>query len=493
MYLSSKMTSNIKFRKDKRAAKWFQTRIAEMFLLIIVDIIAFYLAYELPQRLIESKMYQAEGHIFGIPHVYLAFSTIAVIWFGIKGHYTKRRPQYDIIRDIIKVSIFFPSVQVAAALLQKAPYTLGFFPTDFVVFLPLIIGMRFLVKLVCIRGGGWIRPMVIVGWGENAISVARAFDQQSSMGFRLVAFHVPQGKVMPSNEYRNASGLLIPWVPFGLNLEEWSASRNVHVVVAMEQGGIDEFQEMIQRLSQCYSDVQIVPSLRGLALHGMRMDHFFSHEILLLSMRNNLAQRGKQLLKRAFDLIVSTFCLLLGSPVILSIGLYSLISKKPAFFGHERVGQYGKPFLCYKFRTMRIDAQAMLATLLLDDPVARAEWERDFKLKNDPRITPFGSFLRRSSMDELPQLWNVLKGEMSLVGPRPIVFDELARYGERVEYYLQAKPGITGLWQISGRNDISYDARVNLDAWYAKNWSLINDIGILFQTIKVIFSKNGAY
>ena len=139
------------------------------------------------------------------------------------------------------------------------------------------------------------------------------------------------------------------------------------------------------------------------------------------------------------------------------------------------------------------NADSVLAELLDSDSEARAEWEQCFKLKNDPRITCIGNFLRKTSLDELPQLWNVLKGEMSLVGPRPVVVDELKNYGNDVEYYLTAKPGMTGIWQISGRNDVDYDTRVKMDSWYVKNWSLWSDIVIILKTIPVVFGRNGAY
>lgn len=142
---------------------------------------------------------------------------------------------------------------------------------------------------------------------------------------------------------------------------------------------------------------------------------------------------------------------------------------------------------------MVINSQEVLAELLDNDPVARAEWNTTFKLKNDPRVTSIGDFLRRTSLDELPQLFNVLKGEMSLVGPRPIITDELARYNDEVAYYLLSKPRMTGLWQVSGRSDVDYDTRVYLDAWYVKNWSMWNDIAILFKTIGVVLKRDGAY
>ncbi|HBU4505768.1 TPA: UDP-phosphate galactose phosphotransferase, partial [Klebsiella pneumoniae] len=165
----------------------------------------------------------------------------------------------------------------------------------------------------------------------------------------------------------------------------------------------------------------------------------------------------------------------------------------PAIYGHERIGKNGKPFKCLKFRSMVTNSNEVLKELLLSNEEAKEEWDATFKLKNDPRITKIGHFLRRTSLDELPQLFNVLKGEMSLVGPRPIITDELARYNEEVEYYLLSKPGMTGLWQVSGRSDVDYETRVYLDAWYVKNWSMWNDIAILFKTIGVVLKKDGAY
>jgi undecaprenyl-phosphate galactose phosphotransferase len=194
-----------------------------------------------------------------------------------------------------------------------------------------------------------------------------------------------------------------------------------------------------------------------------------------------------------FDVFGSLTLLLLLSPVFaLLIYKVGRDGGKP-FFGHTRIGQGGKPFQCYKFRSMVVNAQEVLVKLLANDPMAKAEWDRDFKLKNDPRVSQLGAFLRRSSLDELPQLWNVFMGHMSLVGPRPIVQAELDRYGDDKDYYLMAKPGMTGLWQVSGRNDVDYATRVYLDSWYVKNWSLWSDIAILFKTVSVVTKRSGAY
>jgi exopolysaccharide production protein ExoY len=165
----------------------------------------------------------------------------------------------------------------------------------------------------------------------------------------------------------------------------------------------------------------------------------------------------------------------------------------PVFFRHRRVGRNGKAFYCMKFRTMSVDAEARLKELLDTDPAARAEWARDFKLRHDPRVTPIGRFLRRSSLDELPQIFNLMRGEMNLVGPRPIVEAEIVRYGWRYRHYCAVKPGITGLWQVSGRNDVSYRARVAMDSLYARRRCTLLDIRILAATLPAVVSKRGCY
>lgn len=199
--------------------------------------------------------------------------------------------------------------------------------------------------------------------------------------------------------------------------------------------------------------------------------------------------------KTAFDYILTLVGAVFISPLLVYIA-YRIKKEDPGpvFFAHTRIGKDGKPFPCYKFRSMVVNSQEMLQKYLAENPAAREEWERDFKLKDDPRVTPIGKVLRRTSLDELPQIFNVLRGEMSLVGPRPVIQEELDKYyGETAKLYCTVKPGITGLWQVSGRSDIGYDERVALDATYIKYRSMWGDIVILWKTIGVVLMKKGAY
>lgn len=199
------------------------------------------------------------------------------------------------------------------------------------------------------------------------------------------------------------------------------------------------------------------------------------------------------LLKRALDLAGAAAGLVALAPLMALIAVLIRLDGGPALFAHERIGQEGRRFRCLKFRSMAIDSEARLKRLLATDPMAKLEWERDHKLRNDPRITRIGRFLRKSSLDELPQLFNVLKGEMSLVGPRPIVAEEVPRYHREFTLYTATRPGLTGLWQISGRNDLTYEERVALDSQYIEKWSLWLDVKVILMTIPALIKARGVY
>jgi Undecaprenyl-phosphate galactose phosphotransferase WbaP len=337
---------------------------------------------------------------------------------------------------------------------------------------------RGLVRSVMRRAGVWQRPTLIVGNGPNAHEAAAALQSEPSLGFTVVGF---VDMVDPSAEG-------------AAQIELWARVPGAQFVLALEHGQNELREDLLRLLARWRAeDVSVVPAMRGVPLFGTDMSYFFSHEVAMLKLRNNLRYWPARVLKRVFDLAAALALLVLGALPLLYIALRIKRDGGPAIFAHKRVGQSGRVFPCFKFRTMQVDAEERLRELLANDSAARAEWEREFKLRNDPRITSIGQFLRRTSLDELPQLFNVIRGEMSLVGPRPVIRAELARYGDDVDYFLMVRPGMTGLWQVSGRNDTSYDTRVYLDTWYVKNWSLWYDIAILFKTFKVVLRRDGAY
>lgn len=196
--------------------------------------------------------------------------------------------------------------------------------------------------------------------------------------------------------------------------------------------------------------------------------------------------------KLTSDLALSALMLVILAPLMIVIAAAVALDGGPVFFSHTRIGRGGQKFGCLKFRSMRVDADKILAQYLAEDDDLLHEWLTTQKLKNDPRVTMIGRFLRATSLDEIPQILNVLKLDMSLVGPRPVIENELRRYGRNVNYYLQVRPGVTGLWQVSGRNNTTYSRRVALDAWYVKNWQFWLDVAILFRTVGAVVRRDGA-
>ena len=421
------------------------------------------------------------------------------------GHYSRRRQFWQELGDIAMVAAGALLFDLALLYLLKVNFSRLWVLTSWALVVPAVPLARLLVKKVALELGHWLQPTVIVGVGPNALEIAAAYDARNNhLGYQVQAFLDPcgAGEAAPGADqaagerWLQVGGRAIPVLALDAGAKElpgWLGQP--HVVVALELDEMLGREGLIESLSFYHGDIDVISPLKGLPINNTRVSHFFSRDILSLRIHNNLARPWPQLVKRAFDLVAASVLLLFLAPLLALVALkIRLADGGGVIFAHTRVGRHGQLFPCYKFRTMVANSAAVLAELLARDPVARAEWARDRKLRRDPRITGLGRFLRKTSLDELPQLLNVVRGEMSLVGPRPVVPDELELYGEAKIYYLQVRPGLTGLWQISGRNDIDYERRVSLDAWYVRNWTLWYDILILFRTLAVVPGKgNGAY
>lgn len=331
-------------------------------------------------------------------------------------------------------------------------------------------------------------PVLIVGAGQTADLVVRQILHDSGMRYQVVGFL----------EDRHPVDTMLYGFPvlggFG-NMEEVIQETGVHTVLIAAPGfPQDDLSSLIYRAQSLVKQVDVIPNLVAVPMSNVTAESFFDAKIMVLHIRNNLASPWNQMLKRLFD-IVATICGgLLISPILLAIAFWVYHdSPGPVIFKHRRVGRNGKEFNCYKFRSMCVNSKEVLEHLLATDLEAKAEWDKEFKLKNDLRITKSGAFLRKTSLDELPQLWNVLKGEMSLVGPRPIVKREIPRYGVYFKEYSMVRPGITGIWQTSGRNDVDYPERVQMDNWYVHNWNLWLDLVLLWRTGRAVLNCAGAY
>lgn len=426
--------------------------------------------------------------------IFMLVATLAVGIFWLRGHYSRRIPFWHETRQVIKYTLFLALLEVTALFFANLAPSRSHLLLAWISAPILIVCLRALVKHTFYGLGGWIRPALIIGTGCNALDCARAVESERLMGLRVAAFVVPDDRSEKLSREVLFKGQQYPVITVKEALD-WlreDRSRLPQVFMAMEVGQLQSNISLVGKFSRVTQNMYVVPAFRGLPLVGLETSHFFGQDMAVLWVPNNLARRGPQLIKRLFDITVSATLLVLLSPLFTFLA-WRISRDGPVVFRHQRVGHEGKPFTCYKFRTMVPNADKVLDDLLSASAIFRTEWEKDFKLKQDPRVTPIGAFLRRTSLDELPQLWNVLKGEMSLVGPRPIVEKELERYGENASYYLECRPGVTGLWQISGRNDVEYTARVQFDAWYARNWSLWYDVVILLRTANVVLKRNGAY
>jgi undecaprenyl-phosphate galactose phosphotransferase len=269
-----------------------------------------------------------------------------------------------------------------------------------------------------------------------------------------------------------------------------------HIVIALEAEEREMRDHLIRLLTQHrVTDIQLIPAMRGVPLYGSEISHFFSHEVLILTLQNQLTRPSLRLFKRVFDIVGASVLLVLTFPLMAYIACQIWREDGgPVFFKQDRIGQGGRKFAFYKFRSMINQAES---TLKHWEAANSPEWQtycaNNFKLSCDPRLLKFGALIRRTSVDELPQLYNVLKGDMSLVGPRPLLPRELPDYGDDISLYQLTNPGLTGLWQVSGRSNTTFADRIAFDVWYVKNWTLWIDIAILFKTISVVTQRKDAY
>lgn len=463
------------------------------FILALLDFITFNASFSLSLLIIS---YYHHGYDQYLPvyevddryYIHTLLGFLCVGWFAIRlRHYTYRKPFWFELKEIFRTLIIFAIFELAIVAFSKLYFSRYLWALTWGITFLLFPLARVLVKKFLIKSGWFLRDTIMIGSGDNAFDVYNALRDEPYLGFQVTHF------ISVSNISNNVKELNIPILN---SMSSWTSvtKKTDQFIIALEDDEEVDRNNWLRYFStNGYRSVSVIPTLRGLPLYSTDMSFMFSHEMMLLRMNNNLAKLSSRILKRTMDIVVGSLAIIIFSPVLLY--LYFAVKKDGgnAIYGHPRIGRNGKTFNCLKFRSLIVNSKEVLDELLRTDPQARAEWEKDFKLKNDPRITKIGAFIRKTSLDELPQLFNVLKGEMSLVGPRPIVIDELERYEENVDYYLMAKPGMTGLWQVSGRNNVDYNTRIYFDSWYVKNWSLWNDIAILFKTVNVVLKRDGAY
>ena len=481
----SKISREINIKRNT-----FYAGIAEPVLLVCADylmvMLAVFLALKLRQFLTPYIGMPFDIHApylyFRIPMIFVFFlHTNSVGLLGRPFWKTIRRTFWDVFYGLAALILLMYFGHVAN---NVSRLFLGF--TGIFVFILITCG-RYLCKQIMSKVRLFQMPVIFLGAGLTAEKIMESFPNGVGYGYRVIGFidDDPVSEIIPQ-QYRILGGFD--------EADKIIRLLNVkHVIIAAP--GLEQKRqiEIVNKIQPYVDSVSFVPDLMG-APGNLEIISLADAGLMMIQVKNNLAKWYNRLFKRVFDLI----CCLLGFvfivPILMIIAvLIYLDDGGPILFKQARIGKNGKEFTCYKFRSMCRNADGVLQEYLARVPAAAQEWEQFAKLKNDPRITKSGQWLRKYSLDELPQLINVIKGEMSLVGPRPYLPREKEKMGEYYTDICQTLPGITGLWQVSGRNEILFSGRLKMDSWYVHNWSVWMDIAYLWKTVGVVLNRKGAY
>jgi Undecaprenyl-phosphate galactose phosphotransferase WbaP len=425
------------------------------------------------------------------PAEYLSFvSSVIVLFsvFAIAGLYPgiAINPIDEFRRVLRSVSLVFLIIIGTTYFLREGLYASRLvYILSWALTMLLVPVSRRLIRGWCSSQRWWGIPAVILGERHVAVTMLDVLRGNPRLGLRPVAILFEEDD-NPDQDFTLDGSLFSG----SLSHAEHFAHeyKNCYAVVA----GVRHFSGGLVETFENYSKVLIIPDT--LPVNSVYVQAKDIGGVLALELKPQLTRRLPQFIKRCFDLVVSSMILTLSFPLLALLFLTVLItSPGPVFYGHRRIGRRNAEFTVWKFRTMATDGDAVLERHLRLDPRLCDEWDRTHKLRSDPRVTRIGRFLRKTSLDELPQLLNVLRGEMSLVGPRPIIRSEIPKYGQCFRQYCRVTPGITGLWQVSGRNHTTYETRIKIDDYYVRNWCVSLDLYILLRTVKTVLFAEGAY
>jgi Undecaprenyl-phosphate galactose phosphotransferase WbaP len=417
--------------------------------------------------------------------VFIAFYSAVGLYSG-----AALSPPEELRRATFSSAFLFPTIAILTLSWRGSSHF--FTPALFIALLGSIVLvplLRALVRQSLASQSWWGYPTVVFSSGPSGHLIVDALLREPSFALKPVAVFDPTRTWTGSELSRELSVLH----DFSHAAEVASKLKSPYAVIAMSGVDPDELISTIEEhISPYFTRILVIPDLFRWSSMWIKPKCFGN--MLGLEVVQQTALPNRILSKRLLDLVLSLGALIVLAPVLAAIAIATkLDSKGPVVFGHLRIGRNGRTFRALKFRSMVTNGEEVLERHFKKYPEAREEWERDHKLKNDPRVTRVGNFLRKTSLDELPQLWNVLMNEMSLVGPRPIVEAEIPRYGNSFSLYTRVQGGVTGLWQVSGRNNVSYDERVKLDSFYVRNWSVWLDLCILYKTIGTVVFRSGAY
>ena len=464
---------------------------------IIVPVILFladYLAVLCAEQLsfdLRNILVQNHGRLYISKfNFYIITPFLYIIFLQICGLYTRKMQFWRTIAGIFKANIYAVLMGVVILyVVQRAATTSRLYVGMMSIFgFSFIALFRYIIKTVFDRKKLFGDPILLIGAGLTAAIILKYVKEDVGPDYHFVGY---------LEDYKPNPDVAAQLPCLGKFADAASVIQQTgvrHVLVAAPGLSSEQIQNIVYDLQPLVKSVGFIPDMGTMPLATMDMESLVDGHVVLFRMRNNLKNKANRLLKFVFDWVFTLIGGIVIAPFMLGIALWIRSdSPGPVIFKQKRIGQDGKEFYCYKFRTMCVDAKEKLEALLNTDPEAKKEWKKHFKLKHDPRVTNSGKFLRSTSLDELPQIFNVLKGEMSLVGPRPIISQEIHYYGKYIEDYYMVRPGITGMWQTSGRSDTGYEQRVQMDTWYVRNWDFWFDVVLLWRTMKVVIRRKGAY
>jgi len=423
-------------------------------------------------------------------HLYFVLPIIYIGFIAYADMYRRRMMFYQCISAMFRISTYVAIIIILIGYFMNMaePISRVFMAVFWILSFIYICVERFLTKRLLVNLGMWQWPVIIVGAGKTAEILAAAFEEDTSVGYKIVGFIEDKkdrpllAKYQHLGEFDRAEDII-------------RAAEVQDVILATPGLKREELVQLFYRIQPYVRNLTIVPDVFGVPIGNIKTEVLFNEQALLINTCNNLNRKSNQILKRMFDIVIGSlvFVCILPILIILTI-LIRIDSKGSPFHIAQRIGKNGELFYCYKFRTMYENSDEILEVFFQDNPQYKEEWEKFAKLRTiDPRVTRVGKCLRKYSLDELPQIMNVLMGSMGLVGPRPYLPREKEKIGHYMHVICMTVPGITGLWQVSGRNEISFEGRLKLDSWYVRNWSLWQDIVLLFKTISVVLKRKGAY
>jgi len=472
-------------------------KIISFLALIITDMAVIFLCFALsylirskifPHLFVELKAIRLLPLSIFIDHYY--FAILWIVIFAYEKLYTKRIPFWEEVRVLWKNSSISFLLIMAAIFISRRQIQFS----RIVIVLAWLLSLflfplfRFFIKNLLVDVKAWRKNMIILGVNDTGYAVLKNIRKNRTLGYNIVGFLDDR----PAKIGRKFHGVEI--IGTIADLENViKAGNSKDIIIALPDWSREKLAGLLQICEGASESIWLIPQMGDIITTAIEIETL--GQILALSIKKNLEKPWNVTVKNTFDKIVTLILIIVLLPayLIISVAIKS-DSKGPIFFGQKRLGRRKKEFLVLKFRSMYVDGDSRVLKYLMDHPAAREEWEKYRKLKSyDPRVTRVGKIIRKYSLDELPQLFNVISGKMSLVGPRPYLTEELIGKESFMNRIAKAKPGITGLWQVSGRSELLFEERIALDDYYVRNWTLWFDIVILFKSLKVLFSGAGAY